>query len=235
MKGLLRSKPVQVVVAWLAAQYIRLVFATSTWTMIGAEHAARLQAAGKPLIGCFWHGRMLMMPKIWTYPAPMHMLISNHADGRLIARVIAHLGIRTIVGSSSRGGAAALRAMTQALARGGCVSVTPDGPRGPRMRAAPGVVMAAKLSGAAIVPVSYSSSRALTLSSWDRFLVALPFGRGVFIWGEPVEVAADADAAAIEAARATIEARLNQLTDEADRMCGRTPTAPAPARISTAA
>lgn len=232
MKRLLRSGPLAAAVAWLAAQYIRLVFATSRWTVLGAEHPGRIQGAGRPLIGCFWHGRMLMMPRIWTYPARMHMLISNHPDGRLIARTIAHLGIDTITGSSSKGGAAALRAMAQTLAAKGCVAVTPDGPRGPRMRAAPGIVMAAKLARTPIVPVSYSTSRAVALRSWDRFLVALPFGRGVFIWGEPVEIAEDATEAEVEAARALVERRLNQLTREADRLCGRRPVEPAAARLA---
>jgi lysophospholipid acyltransferase (LPLAT)-like uncharacterized protein len=235
VKRLLRTGAVQAIVAWLAAQYIRLVFATSRWTVLGAEHLDRLHAEGKPLIGCFWHGRMLMMPLSWNYPAPIHMLISEHQDGRLIARVIGHLGIRTITGSSSRRGVTALRSMAQTLATGDCVAVTPDGPRGPRMRAAPGIAMAAKLAGAPIVPASYSSTRGTSLSSWDRFLVALPFGRGVFMLGEPVFVPPDADAEAIEAARALVETRLNQLTHEADRLCGRAPVEPAPAasRLAT--
>lgn len=235
VKRVLASPPVQAIVAWAAAQYIRLVFATSRWTVIGAERAAGLKSAGRPLIGCFWHGRMLMMPKIWTFPTPMHMLISRHQDGQLIARTIGHLGFPTIAGSSSRGGAGALRAMVQTLAAGGCVAVTPDGPRGPRMHAAPGVVMAAKLAGAPIIPVSYSTTNALTLSSWDRFMIALPFGRGVFIWGEPIEVPPDADHAAIEVARARAETSLNQITREADRICGRRPVEPDPAsaRLAT--
>ncbi len=236
MKRLLRSGLAQAIVAWLAAQYIRVVFATTRWTVLGAEHSARLRAEGKPLIGCFWHGRMLMMPTIWTYPAPMHMLISEHQDGRLIARVIRHFGVRTITGSSSRGAVAALRAMAQTLAEQGCVSVTPDGPRGPRMRAAPGIAMAAKLTGTPIVPVSYSSTRGVVmLSSWDRFLIALPFGRGVFLWGAPVYVPPDADAAALESARAMVEEQLNELTREADRMCGRAPVEPEPAASQLAA
>jgi lysophospholipid acyltransferase (LPLAT)-like uncharacterized protein len=148
------------------------------------------------------------------------MLISEHQDGQLIARTIAHFGVPTITGSTSRGGAAALRGMAQWLAQRRAVAVTPDGPRGPRMRAAPGIALLAKLSGVPIVPVSYSTSRAITLSSWDRFLLALPFGRGVFMLGEPIHVARNADAAAVERARLTIEMQLNQLTREADRLCG---------------
>jgi lysophospholipid acyltransferase (LPLAT)-like uncharacterized protein len=155
------------------------------------------------------------------------MLVSDHQDGRLIARTIAHFGIDSLAGSSSRGGAMALRGMAQALARGASVVVTPDGPRGPRMRAAAGIAMVAKLSGMPVVPATYSTSRGRTLSSWDRFLLALPFGRGVFICGDPIHVARDADAAALESARQAIETQLNRVTLEADRLCGRKPVEPA--------
>jgi lysophospholipid acyltransferase (LPLAT)-like uncharacterized protein len=117
--------------------------------------------------------------------------------------------------------------MVQQIEQGAAVAVTPDGPRGPRMRAAPGIAMVAKLTGAPIVPVSYSTSRAIAWSSWDRFLLALPFGRGVFVLGEPVYVPRDADADAVENARRAVEAQLNRLTLEADRLCGRPPVEPA--------
>lgn len=228
MKRLLRSAPIQAAIAWIVAQYIRVVFATGRWSVKGIEPPSRLVDAGKPLIGCFWHGRMLMMPKIWRFAPPLHMLISNHRDGRLIARAVEQLGIRTITGSSSRGGAAALRVMNDTLRNGGYVAVTPDGPRGPRMHASPGIVMIAKLSGAPVFPVGWSCSRAITLSSWDRFLLALPFGRGIFIVGEPITVPSDADEAALESYRYLIEERLNQVTFEADLACGRQPVEPAP-------
>jgi hypothetical protein len=230
MKRLLRATPVQAFIAGLAALYIRLVYATSRWRVIGAD-GAKLVTGGDdaPFIGCFWHGRMLMWPGLWTRPKPITMLVSDHRDGQLIGRTIAHFGIGSLSGSSSRGGAMAMRGMAQALARGISVVVTPDGPRGPRMRAAPGVVMVAKLSGAPVVPATYSTSRGRTLSSWDRFLLALPFGRGVFICGDPIYVARDADADALESARQAIETRLTQLTQEADLLCGRAPVEPAPA------
>jgi lysophospholipid acyltransferase (LPLAT)-like uncharacterized protein len=235
VKRLLRTAPAQAAIAWIAAQYIRLVFATSRSTVVGGERLAAMLAGGKPIIGCFWHGRMLMIPKLWNAAAPMYLLISEHQDGRLISRTIAHFGVGTITGSSSRGGMQALRTMVRALGGGKCVAVTPDGPRGPRMRAALGIAMAAKLSGIPIVPASFSTTRAVTLSSWDRFLLALPFGRLTFIVGEPVDVPAGADDVAMEAARVAVEAQLNQLTQQADRLCGRKPVEPAaaPAGLAT--
>ena len=58
------------------------------------------------------------------------------------------------------------------------------------------------------------------LRTWDRFHLALPFGRGVFLWGEPIEIAADLDAAGIEQARLLVETRMNEMAREADRRVG---------------
>ena len=57
--------------------------------------------------------------------------------------------------------------------------------------------------------------------------MALPFGRGAYVWGPPLYVPADADEAAQEDARLTLEERLNALTAEADRMVGAEPIEPA--------
>ncbi len=78
----------------------------------------------------------------------------------------------------------------------------------------------ARLARVPILTASYSASRRRVLQSWDRFIVPLPFARGVFVWGEPVTVPADADDAALEAARQALEDRLNAITGEADRRCG---------------
>jgi len=97
------------------------------------------------------------------------------------------------------------------------------------MRAQPGVVALAARARVPVVPVAWSASRRWIAPSWDRFVVALPFARGVFVWGEPVTVPADADAPALEAARRLLEERLNAVTAEADRLVGRAPVEPAPA------
>jgi hypothetical protein len=118
--------------------------------------------------------------------------------------------------------------MVKALKAGDCVGITPDGPRGPRMRASDGAVALARLSGVPIIPATFGAARGRVLQSWDRFLVAWPFGRGVIVWGDPIDVARDADAAALGAARLRVENALNAITAEADRLTGRVPVEPAP-------
>ena len=228
-RGLLRSERVRRLLCALIALYIRLVYRTGRWQVSGGERPAALWDEGRPFILAFWHGRLLMAPMGWRGGASMNMLISGHSDGRIIADAIAHFGLGTITGSKSKGGTGALRAMLRALGSGQNIGVTPDGPRGPAMRASPGIIAAARLARAPILPLSYATSRRRVLGSWDRFHLALPFSRGIFIWGEPVVVAADADAPALEAARRRLEDELNRITAEADRRCGRVPVEPAPA------
>lgn len=228
IKTMTRIGPVHRVICAIGAAYIRLVYVTGRWQVQGGDIPRRLWDAGTPFVLSFWHGRMLMAPKAWDRRVPIHMLISRHLDGRFIAQIMQHFSIGTIAGSSSAGGTEALRAMLTALKAGQCAGITPDGPRGPRMRASDGVVNVARMAGVAIVPLAYSARHRVVLNSWDRFVIALPFTRGVFVWGEPVEIERDADAATVEAARGMVEERLNQVTFEADRLAGVEPVTPEP-------
>jgi lysophospholipid acyltransferase (LPLAT)-like uncharacterized protein len=217
-----KSESLRGLLCWLGSLYIRFAHASGRWRVEGGETAAQLWDQGQPFILAFWHGRILMMPKSWRPSVPIHMLISQHRDGQLIARTVSHFGIRTVAGSSTRGGSAALRAMLKALKGGQCVGITPDGPKGPRMRASDGIVNLAKLAGVPILPATFSCRKRRLLGSWDRFAVALPFSEGLFVWGEPIHVARDADEAGLDQARLLVEDGLNAITRRADAAMGQT-------------
>ncbi len=232
LKKILRNQILRRLLCWLIALYIRLVHVSGGWKVIGGQIPGRLWDQGKPFIACFWHGRLLMMPYNWDRRAVIHTLVSQHPDGQLIARVIGHFGFRTVAGSTTRGGTEVLRAMLTVLEEGDCIGITPDGPRGPRMRVSDGVVALARISGAPVVPVTFAARRRMVLSTWDRFVVPLPFGRGVLMWGDPIEVSDGAGER--EAQRLHIEDRMIALTREADRLCGCPAVEPQPA-VSEAA
>jgi lysophospholipid acyltransferase (LPLAT)-like uncharacterized protein len=225
-RRLLRNIRLRRAACWVIQCYIRLVYLTNRWSVEGDERPRRLRAEGRAFIGAFWHGRMMMIPMAWQRLAPMHMLISGHRDGQIIAGAMTYFGIQSIVGSTRRGGSTALRAMLKRLQDGDCVAITPDGPRGPAMAASIGIVNVARLARAPIQPIAYATSRRRFLATWDRYHVALPFGRGVFLWGEPIEIAAELDAAGIERARHLIETRMIDLVNEADLRVGHSPQSP---------
>lgn len=197
-----------------------MVYLTSRWQVVGAEEPEKCVKEGKPFIVAFWHGRLLMLPCTWETKKPLHLLISQHHDGELIARTVKHLGLHSIRGSTNKRGAQALRTLVRKLRAGEWVGITPDGPHGPRMRASDGVVQLARLANVPIFPLVYSAKRAKVLESWDRFLVPFPFNSGIFIWDEPISPPTSNDAQSIERIRQQIEERLIKISEEADLICG---------------
>jgi lysophospholipid acyltransferase (LPLAT)-like uncharacterized protein len=171
--------------------------------------------AGQRAIFAFWHGRMLI-PALFYKHRPVTVLISQHADGEYIAHVMHRLGFGTVRGSTTRGGAAAIRAMRQ-IARAGDrdIAITPDGPKGPRYEFQAGAVYAARVTGMPIVPAGCAFSRDWELKSWDGFRIPRPFSQARIVVGAPVRIPPGTDADAIEAYRRQLGETLRELTEEA--------------------
>ena len=221
-------------IAALGASYIRLVHASGRWALLCPETTVALVRARRPFIGAFWHGRMMMIAPAWRTLVREHriedalqpyVISSDHRDGRLMAEATSRFGLKTRFASTKRGGIGILRLVRQAVEEGAIAVVTPDGPRGPNMRAKGGLVRVALRTGAPIVPVAFAAANARQLKSWDRFHLALPFARGVMAFGEPIRLHSDADP---EAARLEVETSLTALTAAADRAVGQPPIEPSP-------
>ena len=174
-----------------------------------------LWQARAPVIYAVWHGQILLLPLLYGRRA-VGVLASRSRDGELVTRYIGQFGIEAVRGSSSRGGAAALRHLARWLEEGREVVVVPDGPRGPAEVVKPGIVGLARLSGAAIVPVAVGASSEWRLGSWDGFRIPRPFARCVARFGEPIRVARVIDRRAEEAAREEVEAALHALSSSVD-------------------
>ncbi len=231
-KRIIKSNTMRSTLCWLAATYVRFIRRTGHWKTKGGDHPAHYLTEDKPFIVAFWHQRLLMMPYTWRSVAgdrPFNMLISAHRDGEIISRTIARFDIKTIAGSTGKGkgGAAALRQILKVLKAGEVVGMTPDGPRGPRMRASDGIIQAARMANVPIFPLTYSASNRKIIGSWDRFVLPLPFSRGIFHWGEPIFVDRKLDEAGLEAKRLELENALTALTQNTDLEFGLDIIAPA--------
>ena len=194
---------------------LRTLASTWRYRIIGGEVIERLRANNTAFIFSLWHGQLL--PLIWHHRGErVAILVSEHKDGELIARLAKSIGYRLIRGSTSRGGERALLALAKDLRAGGEVAVTPDGPRGPARSYAPGALIAAQLSGAPIVPIAAHADSAWRLSSWDAFLIPKPFALVTVAYGEPTRVVADSSRVA--AAEAPSFQKLMEKTER--RACG---------------
>lgn len=227
-KRILASDISRKALTWIAAQYIRMVWLTGKWRIFGEELPDKLIADGRPFIVAFWHGRLIMMAFSWNRCDLVHMLISGHRDGQLVSGMMSHFGSKTVFGSSTRGGAAAFIQLARLLRQGEVVGITPDGPRGPRMRANDGVIALAKIADVPILPLTFSASLRHVFQSWDRFLLPFPFSRGVFIWGKPIHVPNGADDIVMADKRRELEDALLALTQRADWLMNRPDVDPAP-------
>jgi lysophospholipid acyltransferase (LPLAT)-like uncharacterized protein len=217
-KRLLKHDRTQKLLSWLLSLYIRLVMLSSRKTRHVDQGAQKYLRGEDNAIFAFWHGRMMMLPAFCPPSHQMRVLISFHRDGLLISRVIHHFGQATISGSSSKGGAGAVKEILRSLKQGDNISITPDGPRGPAQVAEMGIVTVAKISGRPVIPVTFSSTWHIRFRSWDRFMLALPFGRIVFCVGQPIVVSKESDAHTNEQARRMIEQEMNRLVEKADGM-----------------
>jgi hypothetical protein len=201
-----------------AHAYIRLLHATMRLQYENREVLARVRREG-PYILAFWHSRFVMMP--YVYPdRRIVVLISRHRDSRMLGPILERFGFVLALGSSSAGGAPALREVLRRVRDGYDVGITPDGPRGPRRRVKAGVLAVARLCGLPIVPVAFAACPARRLGSWDRTLVPRPFARGLFVYGEPLRVPRDASAAEQERLRGLLETEIDRITDLADERVG---------------
>jgi lysophospholipid acyltransferase (LPLAT)-like uncharacterized protein len=174
---------------WLIALGFRLL---QIWARtLRYEIDDRLGAVGRPVkenyIGVLWHNRLLIFPFVLRRFFPNRRgaaLISASRDGDLLADAIKRFDFDVVRGSSSRLGASAILQLTDVLASGRDVVITPDGPRGPAYELGPGIIFLAQKSGAPVVPVNMEYSSCWRLKSWDRFILPRPFSKVRVIIGQ---------------------------------------------------
>jgi len=169
---------------------------------------------GQRYIYAFFHEVMLFPAYYWNWPE-MHILISEHRDGEMITQVVKRLGFGVVRGSTTRGGARALREMSLRVDQGN-LCVTPDGPRGPRRRVHQGVAYLASRTGLPVVGAGMAFKAPWRAKSWDRFCVPRPYSKAACVAPSPLLVPPDADRDALEEARAEIERRMLAATAEAE-------------------
>jgi lysophospholipid acyltransferase (LPLAT)-like uncharacterized protein len=212
--------------SYAARAYTRLISATCTMRSLGDEsfRANVMRATGTGnAVWVLWHNRLAQFVAYCESTArvtprlSIASIVSASRDGELLARPIREMGGAEVRGSSSVGGAAALRDALAAVQAGMFIATVGDSPLGPRYELKPGPILLAKAAGVPIIPVACSCSRVLQLHrAWDQMMVPLPFSRITVRFGEPMQVPADAGQDEISTLRRELEQRLARLTDWAD-------------------
>lgn len=195
------------------------LFTTTRITREGFRPIQQRQDRGKPVIYTLWHGSLLPLAYVHRYEGVV-VLVSEHADGEYITRILHRYGYETARGSSTRGGTRGLRGLIRAARRGSNLVVTPDGPRGPAEVFKPGAAVTARITGLPLVAVGVGCSAAWHANSWDRFMVPRPFSRIHVVYGEPLHVPREASDAEVEQLAREGARRLQQVQDQARKAVG---------------
>jgi len=203
---------------WLVAFGFRLL---QLWgRTLRYEIDDRAGIVGRPVtedyVGALWHNRLLVFPLILRRFFPQRhgaALISASRDGDLLADAVQRFGYDVVRGSSSRLGASAILQLTQVLASGRDVVITPDGPRGPAYELGPGIIFLAQKSGAPVLPINLEYSRCWRLGSWDRFIVPRPFAKVRVLINRPHRVGPTATPEEFEAERLALQNAMMALVE----------------------
>jgi lysophospholipid acyltransferase (LPLAT)-like uncharacterized protein len=203
---------------WFGPAAVRCLGATLRVRHEPADLVPRFLAPGARVYA-FWHGRLLV-PAATVRGNGTAVMVSRHADGEVIARIVERLGFATVRGSSTRGGATALHDAIAGLRAGRSTVVTPDGPRGPLEVAHPGAVFAASRAGVPLVPVGVGVRGAWRLRSWDRFRIPRPFTTVALVLGEELRPPPDLEGESLEAWRRRLEEGLAAANARAEVLAG---------------
>jgi lysophospholipid acyltransferase (LPLAT)-like uncharacterized protein len=198
-----------VVAPRLISGLLQLLAWTVRVRMVRGEELLGRWQRGEQVILAFWHNRALMMP-LQARGQRICIMNSESHDGEIVTRAVARWGVRSVRGSATRGGLRGFLQLIAAYRQGESLVLAPDGPRGPREEAKPGIIHLGKATGAPIVPVSYAASRCVRLGSWDRLIIPLPFCRLVYAVEEPILVPRDAEGEQLEGFRAELQSRLER-------------------------
>ena len=219
-RRLFRSRAIQTAGAVLAAEYLRLVWKTSSFVTEPQDVYERA-ARDSPVILAMWHGQHFLVPFIRRDEHRAKVLVSRHRDGEINAIAAEWLGVGTIRGSGhlsggfiDKGGVSAFREMLTALAEGYNIALTADVPKITRVVGL-GIIKLASQSGRPIYPLAVATRRRVELNTWDRTVINLPFSRAAAVVYEPVRVTVDADGSTLESERRALQASLDAATARA--------------------
>ena len=163
----------------------------------------------------FWH-EYILFPIYLRGHCNLAMLLSRHRDAEILSHAAYHLGFDFVRGSTNRGGVGAIRELLH-KSRSTHLTITPDGPRGPRRRLAPGSIYLASKLGLPLVVTGYAYDRPWRVKrAWDQFAIPRPFSRARAIVSGDVHVPPNLDRQGIEYFRGKVEQLLNRLSVEAE-------------------
>ena len=212
LRNPLLIRAVSLLVSWC----LRIWLGTLSYRFVWDDRAAMPQRMARRGVYLFWH-EMMLFPAHTHARSRIAVLVSDHADGELIAQIMQMLGGQVVRGSTNKRGLSALRGLMR-KGKFSHLAITPDGPRGPRRVVQPGAIYLASRTGMPLIPVGLSYRRCWRHRSWDRMAFPYPGELGQAVIGTPIDVPPDLDRDALEEFRLKVQAALDGVQRRAERL-----------------
>ncbi len=167
-----------------------------------------------PYVTVTWHNRLLYFPAMFPkkFRLRTYALISPSRDGQYVSDLVSHFGVQSVRGSTSKKGARALKEAEKVLNNKFNLSVTPDGPRGPKYKMSQGPIFLASKTGCSILPLSVNSSKYWEAKSWDNFQIAKPGAKIELVFANSIKIPPNLSPEEIEKWRLIVEEKLMEIT-----------------------
>ena len=204
------------IAACLISGYVHLCGLLTKYRIEGLDGKLG-QTPDTPVIFAFWHNRQGFLLYPYRKYKKMCVLVSLSKDGEYIARALPKFNMIATRGSTTRGGASALRGLIAKAKLGYSLALTPDGPRGPVYQASQGVLALARKTGFPIIPVGVYATHKFSVNSWDKFQVILPFGKCSVVLGKPLKVNREDN---LKELTKDLTLRIQDATSQAVKLCG---------------
>jgi hypothetical protein len=176
----------------------------------GWEKVKKMMEQESLVFSC-WHGK-LWVPSYFLQDLEIYALASLSRDGSYISEVLERLGWGTVRGSSSRGASRSLLKLYRKLKKGESAAITPDGPTGPLHQVKPGIIFLQEKAGSYLVPMGIDARWKKNFSSWDEFLLPLPFSKTALVFAEPFKFEAGLE---MEAKQKILEEKMAEVNKRA--------------------
>jgi lysophospholipid acyltransferase (LPLAT)-like uncharacterized protein len=209
----IRSPLLTKLIGWLAAMLFRNLSRTlrfrGFWEAEGIDPTLPLS---RGYIYSLWHDSILIpLAKQSLARTKVAALVSRHQDGAYLVEFMRVNGIRSVRGSTARGGDQALRELMR-VEEEWQIFITPDGPRGPHHRLKSGPIYLASVTGRAIIPVASHFGNAWHIQGkWTGQYIPKPFSLNWYLIGAPISIPPDLSREQIESHRRHLQSEMERL------------------------
>tara|TARA_Y100000590_G_C15289228_1_gene851835 strand:- start:53 stop:721 length:669 start_codon:yes stop_codon:yes gene_type:complete len=217
-KILLKNFIIQNFLGFLVSIYIYFVKITSSIKYENEKIPEEYWKKNKPFILAFWHSQLMMIGFAWKNNKKINIIASGHSDGRFGAIVGKYFNLNNIP-TYDKNKKISLKNIFKLIKNNNYIGITPDGPRGPKELVSEGIIKIAKKSKTPIISLGFWSSKNFKLSSWDSFLITMPFSKCSFVWNEPINIPYDASDKKLKDYQIMLEKIINESVDKAKNNC----------------